>query len=78
MIGRNATAPAIADRYTLEVAGGCASAALIDETGVVGFAMKKLDSGSDEPASEPLRKFGPVEFRCTAGTKALRFPLAVW
>jgi hypothetical protein len=56
----------------------CASAALIDETGVVGFAMKKLDSGSEEPASEPPRKFGPLEFPCAAGTKALRFPLAVW
>src|SRR5579863_10782851 len=44
-------------------------------TGVLGFATKKDDSGSEEPASEPLRKFGPLEFCWTDGTKTLNFPL---
>ena len=39
------------------------------------IATKKDDSGSEEPASEPLRKFGPLESCWTDGTKALKFPL---
>ena len=50
-------------------------ARLIAATGVLGFATKKDDCGTEEPASEPVRKFGPLEFCWADGTKTLNFPL---
>ena len=42
----------------------------------VGFAMKKLAIGIDEPAAAPSCQVVPDEFVCSAGTKTLKLPLA--
>src|SRR5579871_6393643 len=48
----------------------------IAATDVDGEAMKNDESGSDEPASEPLDQEVPDEFVCADGTKTWNWPLA--